>query len=99
MKRARKGVLNWTKLKVRGIASLKDQLGSRVPRMPEGTLPRNITHLNIMSLNIRIPETVADLLTHISVTTTHQVQVVGTGMSEINIEKIILQEMITIHLQ
>jgi hypothetical protein len=33
------------------------------------------------------------------VTTTHQVQVVGTGMSEINIEKIILQEMITIHLQ
>lgn len=99
MKRARKGVRNWTKLKVRGIASLKDQLGNRVLRMPEEILLPSITHLNIMSLNIRIPETVADLLTHISATTTHQVQVVGTGMSEINIERIILLEMITIHLQ
>ena len=80
--RPKKESLNWIKLKVRVTA----QSASTVLRMPEETLLRSITpHLNIMSLNTLIPERVRDLLTHISVTTIHPVQVVGIGMKEINI--------------
>ena len=63
------------------MARLKDQLLSLALKIIEERLPQSITHLNIMTLNILIPET-ADLLIHINVTTMHQVQAVLTEMRE-----------------
>jgi hypothetical protein len=84
LKRQRKAPVNRKKLKVKLfwlMARLKDQSSSLALKIIEERLPRSTTHLNIMILNILIPET-ADLLIHINVTTMHQVQAVRTEMRE-----------------